>query len=51
MGVKAVELLVAGKTNRVVGYKNGEYIDFDINDALKMHKEIPKYQIKIAEML
>ena len=51
MGAKAVELLVQGKTNRVVGYKNGEYIDFDIDDALKMHKEIPEYQIEIAEML
>ena len=51
MGAKAVELLVQGKTNRVVGYKQGEYIDFDINDALQMHKEIPDYQIEIAKML
>ncbi len=51
MGVKAVELLAEGKTNRVVGYQHGEYIDFDINDALKMHKEIPDWQVGIAEML
>lgn len=51
MGAKAVELLVEGKTNRVVGYKEGEYIDFDINDALKMHKEIPDYQLEIARLL
>ena len=51
MGAKAVELLMQGKTNRVVGYKQGEYIDFDINDALKMHKDIPDYQIDIANML
>ena len=51
MGAKAVELLIEGKKNRVVGYKQGEYIDFDINDALKMNKDIPDYQIKIAEML
>lgn len=51
MGVKAVELLAEGKSNRVVGYKHGEYIDFDINDALKMHKEIPDYQIEVANML
>ena len=51
MGAKAVELLSQGKTNRVVGYKQGEYIDFDINDALQMHKEIPDYQIEIANML
>ena len=51
MGAKAVELLLAGKTNRVVGYQQGEYIDFDINDALKMHKEIPEYQLEIAKLL
>ncbi|MBQ8802388.1 MAG: 6-phosphofructokinase [Tyzzerella sp.] len=51
MGAKAVELLIEGKTNRVVGYQHGEYIDFDINDALKMHKEIPEYQLEIAKML
>ncbi len=51
MGAKAVDLLAEGKTNRVVGYKNGEYIDFDINDALKMHKEISEYQVQVARML
>lgn len=51
MGCKAVDLLAEGKTNRVVGYLHGEYIDFDINDALKMHKEIPDWQVEIAEML
>lgn len=51
MGAKAVDLLAEGKTNRVVGYKNGEYIDFDINEALKMHKEIPDYQVEVAKML
>ncbi len=51
MGAKAVELLIEGKTNRVVGYQHGEYIDFDINDALQMEKDIPEYQIDIAKML
>lgn len=51
MGAKAVDLLAEGKTNRVVGYQQGEYIDFDINDALKMHKEISKYQVEVAKML
>lgn len=51
MGAKAVDLLIEGKTNRVVGYREGEYIDFDINDALKMHKEIPNYQLEIAKIL
>lgn len=51
MGAKAVELLAEGKQNRVVGYQKGQYIDFDINDALKMHKEIPNYQLQIAKIL
>ena len=30
MGAKAVDLLVAGESNRVVGYKDGQFVDFDI---------------------
>ncbi|WP_461810889.1 6-phosphofructokinase [Faecalimonas sp.] len=51
MGAKAVELLCEGKTNRVVGFSHGEYIDFDIDEALNMKKEIPEYQYKIAKDL
>ncbi len=51
MGAKAVELLCEGKTNRVVGYKHGEYLDFDIDEALSMKKVIPEYQYKIAKDL
>ena len=51
MGAKAVDLLLEGKTNRVVGYKHGEYIDFDIDEALGMQKSIPQYQYDIAKQL
>ncbi len=51
MGAMAVDLLVAGKTNRVVGYKHGEYIDFDINEALAMTKDIPSYMNEVFDML
>ena len=51
MGSMAVELLCEGKTNRVIGYKNGEYIDFDIEEALKMKKEIPEHHYQIAKTL
>ncbi len=51
MGVKAVELLAEGKTNRVVGYRHGEYIDFDINEALQMHKEIPAFNYDVIQYL
>ena len=51
MGAYAVDLLIAGKTKRVVGIKNGEYVDFDINEALSMEKTIPEYQYEIARAL
>ena len=51
MGAKAVELLMEGKSNRVVGYRHGEFIDFDINDALSMKKEIPAHQYEISKTL
>ncbi len=51
MGAKAVELLCAGKSNRVVAYKGGEYVDFDIQEALAMTKDIPEDQYEISKML
>ena len=51
MGAKAVELLCAGKSNRVVAYKNGEYVDYDIQEALSMKKDIPEEQYKNSKML
>ena len=51
MGAKAVELLAEGKTNRVVAYKRGEFLDFDIQEALNMKKDIPEDQFAISKML
>ena len=51
MGAKAVDLLLEGKTNRVVGYRHGEFVDFDIDEALAMQKGIPEYQYDIAKQL
>ncbi len=48
MGSMAVDLLCAGKTNRVVGFQHGEFRDFDINDALGMKKDISNYMIEVA---
>ena len=38
MGNYAVHLLANGKGNRVVAMKDGKITDFDIQEALKMHK-------------
>lgn len=51
MGAKAVELLCEGKTNRVVGYRHGEFIDFDIQEALAMEKGLDPYLFHITKKL
>ena len=51
MGAKAVELLEKGKTNRVVAYKHGEFLDFDIQEALNMKKDIPEDQYEISKLV
>ncbi|MCI8853595.1 MAG: 6-phosphofructokinase [Lachnospiraceae bacterium] len=48
MGSMAADLLCAGKTNRVVGYQNGRFQDFDINEALAMDKGIDNYMYQVA---
>lgn len=40
MGVKAVDLLLEGKSQRVVAYKGDQYVDFDINEGLAMKKDL-----------
>lgn len=47
-GHRAVELLMEGKTNRVVGIRNNQIIDEDIHDALAKKKELNDRLMKIA---
>ena len=51
MGSYAVDLLAEGKTNRVVGYRNGEFTDFDIDEALAMQKSISEYMYDVSKAL
>ena len=51
MGSLAAELLVEGKSNRVIAYRGGEFVDLDIQEALKMRKGIPEDQYRIAQTL
>lgn len=51
MGAYAVDALCEGKSSRVVAYKNGEYIDIDIDEALAMHKDISDYEFNISKVL
>lgn len=51
LGALAVDLLVAGKNCRVVGYRHGEFVDFDINEALAMKKDVSPYMWEICNSL
>ena len=51
MGAYAVDILISGKTNRVVGYQHGEFVDFDIEDALNMTKTINEYEFEVSRIL
>ena len=51
MGARAAELLHEGKSNRLVAYKHGEFVDYDIQEALQMKKDINEEQYRIAKLL
>ena len=51
MGSYAVDILMEGKSNRVVAYKNGGFVDYDIDEALSMTKSIDEYQYSVARIL
>ena len=51
MGAYAADILCEGKTNRVVGYQHGEFLDFDIEEALNMKKDIPEYVFEVSKIL
>ena len=51
MGARAVELLCEGKSNRVVAYKNGEFIDYDIDEALAMTKDVDENMYEVSKLL
>ena len=51
MGAYAVNALVSGKSNRVVAYKHGEFVDYDIDEALEMKKELDPFQLTVSRIL
>ena len=51
MGAMAVDLLIAGKTNRVVAYRSGKFCDFDIEEALAMTKDIDEHLYSLTMRL
>ncbi|KRQ87091.1 6-phosphofructokinase [Caloramator mitchellensis] len=51
MGARAIELLLEGKSQRVIGIRDGKLIDVDINEALAMKKDSDDYMYKLANIL
>ena len=51
MGAYASDLLYEGKSNRVVAYTHGKFVDYDIEEALNMKKDIDEYQYEVCRKL
>ena len=47
MGYKAVELLLEGKTGRIVCTHNGKFTDVDIQEGLSMEKSIQQMEVDV----
>mgnify|MGYP000855918576 CR=1 FL=1 len=50
-GAKAVDLLIQGKSGRVVGIKNNEIIDEDLGEALETKKKFDDNMYELAKVL
>lgn len=50
-GTRATELLLQGKTNRVIGIKNNKIIDLNIAEALSETKQIDRHLYDMASKL
>lgn len=51
MGLRAVECIRQGCLNRIIAYKAGELVDFEIEEALSMTKTIAAVEIERARIL
>ena len=51
MGALAADVLSEGKTNKCICYRDGKFMDTDIEEALDMEKTIDPYQYEISSKL
>ncbi len=51
MGAMAVDILKEGATNRCICYREGKFVDIDIDDALEMKKELSSYEYEVSQLL
>lgn len=51
LGYHAVQLLSQGIKDRVIGFHEEDLVDYDIKEALKMHKELDMSLLEISDTL
>ena len=51
MGVHTIDLMAMGYSNRVVAFKDGEIVDYDIQKALRMRKDMPQDITRVTRLL
>ncbi len=51
MGAYAADILSEGKSNRCVCYREGHFLDMDIDEALAMQKTIDQYEFETSRFL
>lgn len=51
MGAYAADILLEGKSNRCVCYREGHFLDMDIDEALAMEKTIDQYEFDTSRLL
>ena len=51
MGVKAVELLIDGETNKMVGVQNNQIVAVDLENAVKEHHKISAEMLRISDIM
>ena len=51
MGAYAVDMLRAGKSNRIVVYKNDMIDDVDLDEGLAMQKQFPDFELEVSRAM
>ena len=51
MGYMAVQLLMEGKTNRIVCTQDGSFVDFDIEEGLSMKRSVQQMEIDVLDAM
>ncbi|CAM2887211.1 6-phosphofructokinase [Hathewaya histolytica] len=51
MGAKSVELLLEGKSSRVVGVRDGKIVDMDIDEALSIESKFDEKLYELSDIL